>query len=246
VFRLVANRRFGISTRLFGSQRLSRAHLLEIAAHGFECVEIDATATSIDARNPMAVADLQQWLAEARLDLDAMTAPPPDGPEPWNAGALEPVERVLYIARRIPIRVLILPVGAPKSASKAVERIAALAAPLGVIVAIDSRSPSMAAIGSLVTFVERCEATVGVALDFATTAKGGGLVDAIEMTSEHLAAVRVPADGALDWAAVMTTVQKVGYESPLIIDVAPGGTAKDNLVRARQAREKMERWLTST
>lgn len=243
MFRAVAKRQFGVSTHLYHAQRLCRDHLLEIAAHGFECVEIDGAPGHFDPRNPMAVADLQQWLAEARLDLDAVNAPPPDGPEPWNAGARDPVEQVLYIARRIPVRVLILPVGAPKSASKAAERIVALAEPLGVTVAIDSRSPSMATIGSLVTFVERCEATVGVALDCATAAKGGGLVDAIEMTSEHLAAVRLPAGGGIDWAAVMTTVQKVGYDSPLIIDVAPGGAAKDNLVRARQARETMERWL---
>jgi len=239
----VTKRQFGISTHLYHAQRLCRDHLLEIAAHGFECVEIDSAPGHFDARSAMAVADLQQWLAEARLTLDAINAPAPDGPEPWNAGALDPVERVLYVARRIPLRVLILPVGAPKSASKAVERIAPLAEPLGVTVAIDSRSPSMAAIGSLVTFVERCEATVGIALDFAAAAKGGGLVDAIETTSEHLATVRVPAGGAIDWAAVMTTVQKVGYEGPLIIDAAASGTAKDTLMRARQARETMERWL---
>jgi sugar phosphate isomerase/epimerase len=246
VLRPVAKRRFGVSTQLYRRERLCRAHLLEIAAHGFEAVEVFGARTHFDYYNPAAVADLQQWLAEARLDLDAVTAPPPDGPAPWNAGALEPVEQALFIARRIPMRVLILPIGAPKSGSKAVERVAAIAEPLGVTVAIDSRSPSMAAIGSLITFVERCEAAVSVALDFASAAKDGGLVDAIEMTSEHLAAVRVPADGAFDWAAVMTTVQKVGYENPLTIDMAPGGAAKDNLVRARHAREKMERWLTST
>jgi len=192
------------------------------------------------------VADLQQWLAEARLELDAVVAPAPDGPEPWNAGALEPVEGALHVARRIPVRVLVLPVGAPKSAARAVDRIAALAEPLGVTVAIDSRSPSMSPIGSLVTFVERCDAPVAVALDFAAAARGGDLVDAIEMAAEHLAAARVPSDGALDWAAVMTTVQKIGFESPLIVEAAPGGATKDSLMRARQAREKMERWLTST
>ena len=30
--------RFGISTHLFHEQRLSRAHLVQIAAHGFEAV----------------------------------------------------------------------------------------------------------------------------------------------------------------------------------------------------------------
>jgi hypothetical protein len=104
----------------------------------------------------------------------------------------------------------------------------------------------MTPVGSLVAFVERGDARLGVALDFAAAAKGGGLVDAIEMTSEHLVATRAPADSAIDWAAVMTTVQKVGYEGPVIVDAGPARAAKDGLVRARQAREKMERWLTST
>jgi len=242
----VAKRHFGVYTQLYHAQLLNRDHLLEIAAHGFECVEVCATRTRFDYYSQAAVADLQQWLAEARLDLDAVIAPAPDGPEPWNAGALDPVEQALYVARRIPVRVLILPVGAPRSASKAVERIATLAEPLGVALAIDSRSPSMSPVGSLVTFVERCEARVGVALDFAAAANGRGLVDAIEMTSEHLVAARAQADGACDWAAVMTTVQKVGYEGPVIVDAGSGRAAKDSLVRARHAREKMERWLTST
>jgi sugar phosphate isomerase/epimerase len=242
----VTKRQFGISTHLYHAHRLCRDHLLEIAAHGFECVEVYATRSHFDCHSQAAIGDLQQWLAEARLDLDTVVAPAPDGPEPWNAGALDPVEQALYVARRIPVRVLILPVGAPRGASKAAEQIATLAEPLGVTLAIDSRSPSMAPVGSLVTFVERCEARVGVALDFAAAAKGGGLVDAIEMTSEHLVAARAQADGALDWAAVMTTVQKVGYEGPVIVDAGSGRAAKDSLVRARHAREKMERWLTST
>jgi sugar phosphate isomerase/epimerase len=239
----VPTRQFGVSTRLFQQERLSRAHLLEIASFGFEVVEVVAAAGHFDPRNPAAVADLQQWLAEARLTLDAVLAPAPDGPEPWNAGALEPVESALFVARRIPTRVLVVPVGAPKSASKAMERIAPLAEPLGVTVAIDSRSPSMTAIGSAVTFVERCDAKVGIALDFATAGKGGGLADAIETASEHLVAVRVPAESAIDWASVMTTLQKVGYEEPLTIDVDPRGPARDPLTRARTLRERLDRLI---
>ena len=231
---------FGVSTHLYHAHRLSREHLLEIAAHGFTCIELDAARTHFDCYNPSAIADLQGWLADARLDLDAVIAPPPDGPEPWNAGALEPVEAALFVARRIPTRVLIVPVGAPKAASKALERIALLAEPLGVTVAVDSRSPSMAAVGSSVTFVERCEAKIGIALDFATAGKGAGLADAIEMAAELLVAARLPADSAIDWMAVMTTLQKVGYESPLTIEPPPRLTPKDALVRARSARQRIE------
>jgi sugar phosphate isomerase/epimerase len=231
---------------LFRGERLTRDHLLEIAAHGFEAVEVAIGSGHFEPAHEAAVADLQQWLAEAQLDLHAVAAAGPDEPQQ---------EQALTIARRIPVGVLVLPVGAPKSASKTVERLAAVAEPLGVTLAIDSRSPSMTPIGSLVSFVERCEGRVGIALDFAGAARGGGLVDAIEMTSEHLAAARVPAESAIDWSSAMTTIQKVGYEGPFIVDVAGNGVGlraaggsglKAALASARSAREKMERWLTST
>lgn len=241
----MGKRQFGVSTHLYHAQRLSRDHLLEIAAYGFECVELEAMPGHFDAGNPAAVADLQQWLAEAGLELSAVVAPAPDSSAPWDAGSLAPVEHALSVARRIPVKVLMLPIGGPKSGAKAAARIAELAEPLDVTVAIDSRSPSMAAIGSLMTFVERCEAEIAIALDFATAARGGDLVDAIETASEHLAAVRVPAESAIDWASVMTTVQKVGYDGPLTIDLAGRGPAKDSLARAKSAREKMERWLSA-
>jgi sugar phosphate isomerase/epimerase len=234
---MVAKRQFGISTRLYASQRLTRDHLLEIAAHGFEVIEVAALPGHFDPSNDAAVADLQQWLAEARLVLDAVAAPPPDGPQPWSAGALQPVEAALYVARRIPIRVLVVAVGSAKSAAKAMDRLVPLADPLGVAVAVDSRSTSMSPIGSLVAFVERCEVQVGIALDLATAGKGTTLPDAIELASEHLTCVRLPAESSINWSSVMTTVQKVGYESPFIIE--PAGPAA--LKTAQKARERLER-----
>ena len=65
------------------------------------------------------------------------------------------------------------------------------------------------------------------------------------MASEHLAAARVPAESAIDWSAAMTTVQKVGYDGPFVVDVAAAGSTREMLARARGARERMERWLTS-
>src|SRR6185295_10752769 len=71
----VTKRQFGVSTRLYHGRRLSRDHLLEIAAHGFEAVEVFATRTHFDYHSPSAVADLQGWLAEAGLTLHAVHAP---------------------------------------------------------------------------------------------------------------------------------------------------------------------------
>ena len=69
------NRAFGVSTHLFHNHRLSRQHLLEIGAHGFEAVELFATATHFDYHNPANLGDLQQWLTEGGLELHGVHAP---------------------------------------------------------------------------------------------------------------------------------------------------------------------------
>lgn len=234
----MATRQFGVSTRLYHPQRLRREHLREIAAHGFEVVELAALPTHVDYRNPAAVADVQQWLAEAGLTLANIRAAP-------GAEHPESYDEALFIARRIAAPVFVMPLeGTRDKARKNVERLAGLAAPLGVRVAVEV--PEHSPPGSAVHVVENeVEASVGIALDFARADRDGDLIDAIEVVAEHLAAASVPVDGNIDWPSAMTTVQKIGYEGPLIFDGHWRGSAKEYLARARTAREKMERWLTS-
>ena len=67
--------RFGISTHLFHDQRLSRDHLAQIAAHGFEAVEVFATRSHFDYHDPAAIAQLGEWLKETGLALHGIHAP---------------------------------------------------------------------------------------------------------------------------------------------------------------------------
>jgi sugar phosphate isomerase/epimerase len=223
----VRTQQFGISTGLYLGQRLQRDHLLEIASFGLEAVEVVAAPGHVDVANPAVVADLQQWLAEARLTLHTIALP--SGSEDRE------VEAALQVARRIPVKVLSLHVGTAKDAARRIERLAPAAKALDVAVAVDSRSESMSPIGSLAHFVENgVDAAVGVALDCATAYKAG-LVDAIEMVSEHLVEVRIPVESTIDWPAVLTTLQKVGYEGPLVFD-AGRGVPRDRLRRAQQTK----------
>ena len=178
----MAKRQFGISTHLYHNQRLSRDHLLEIAAHGFETIEVFATRTHFDYHNPTSVADLQQWLAESGLELHGIHAPIGEsftagrwGP-PLTIAATDPnarahavaeAERALHIARRIPAKVLVTHLGLPRSqqrppqengrdpARRSIETLQRLAAPLGVRIALEVIPNELSRPGSLVHFIER-------------------------------------------------------------------------------------------
>jgi sugar phosphate isomerase/epimerase len=70
---------FGISTHLYHGARLDRDHLVEIASHGFEAVEIFATRTHFDFHDDAAVATIRQHLADTRLRPHAVHAPTSEG-----------------------------------------------------------------------------------------------------------------------------------------------------------------------
>jgi sugar phosphate isomerase/epimerase len=212
-------RPFGISTHLFHNYRLVRDHLVEIGAHGFERVELFATRTHFDYRNPATVADLQQWLAEAQLELHGVHAPVGEsftsgrwGPmlslasadADARARAVEEAEAALQIARRIPFGVLIAHLGVPRTqaspsdnsrdgARRSIDALRCRAEPLGVRVAVEVIPNELSRAGSLVHFIEEVlEGTdVGICLDFGHAHMDGDLVDAIETVSEHLITTHV-------------------------------------------------------
>jgi len=99
---------------------------------------------------------------------------------------------------------------------------------------------------------------VGICLDVGHAHLDGDVVEAVETVSEHVIATHLhdnrgraddhlaPFDGTIDWAAALIALQKIGYDGPLMFEVAARGPAKESLARLKKAREKMERWLTST
>jgi sugar phosphate isomerase/epimerase len=283
---LGTKRQFGISSHLYHSHRLTRDHLLEVGAHGFDRLELFATRTHFDYHNTAAVADLQQWLAEAGLVLHGVHAPIGEAftsgrwgkpltlasadPE-TRTRALDEAERALQIARRIPFGVLVTHIGLPASqqpsptdnsrdaARRSVEALHRLAEPLGVTIALEVIPNELSRAGSLVHFIEEViDATgVGICLDFGHAHMAGDLVDAIETVAEHLVTTHVhdnrgrtddhlmPFEGTIDWQAALTGIQKVGYEGTFLLEVAAHGSTREALRKARAARDRMERMLTT-
>jgi sugar phosphate isomerase/epimerase len=282
----VKTRQFGVSTHLYHNQRLSREHLGEIAGHGFETVEVFATRTHFDYDNTASIADLRQWLAEAGLDLHGIHAPvgesfsggrwgPPltlaSADENARARAMAEAERALHIARWIPAKVMVVHLGLSRTlrmesqlgpdnrqaARRSIEALHALAAPLGVRIAVEVIPNELSRAGSLVHFVEEDldVPDVGICLDFGHAHMDGDLVEAIETVSGHLITTHVhdnrgrtddhlvPFDGTIDWPSALTAIQKVGYDGTLLLEIAAHGSPKETLQKARTARQRIERLL---
>ena len=138
---------------------------------------------------------------------------------------------------------------AATAARRSVEALPLLAAPLGVRVAVEVIPNELSQPGSLAHFVDELDRTdVGICLDFGHAQLDGDVVDAIDIVSEHLAAVHVhdnrgrgddhllPFEGTIDWPGALTGIQKVGYDGPLMLEIERRAGANETLAKAVRAR----------
>lgn len=212
--------RFGISTHLYHDARLERDHLAQIAAYGFEAVELFATRSHFDYRDEAALDRLAGWLADTGLTLESVHAPITDrfghgdksaavySTALADAGArqlaVREAEAALQIARRVPYRTLVVHLGTPASknnpgdnsrnaAVRSAEEICRLAEPLGIRVALEVIPNPLSTPDALAAMLERdLEAPhAGICMDFGHAFLGGDVPDAVETAAEHLIATHV-------------------------------------------------------
>jgi sugar phosphate isomerase/epimerase len=212
--------RFGISTHLFHHVRLGREHLALVAAYGFEAIEVFATRSHFDYRDPQAIDALAQWLTETGLALHGIHAPITDtfgAGDVWSAtfsnavsdtanreAAVRETEAALQIARRIPCEVLVVHLGTPATKSnpgdnnrnaavRSVDEICRIAEPLGLRVALEVIPNRLSDPASLVSLLDTdVEARhAGICMDFGHAHLMGDVADAIETASEHLITTHV-------------------------------------------------------
>jgi sugar phosphate isomerase/epimerase len=210
--------RFGISTHLFHAERLSRDHLAQIAAHGFEAIELFATRSHFDYHDPAAIAELGTWLEDTGLALHGIHAPITDRltpPDDWGAAisnavtdsakrqaAVKEADAALNIARQIPVDVLVVHMGTPTvqggennrtAAFRSVEDICRLAEPIGLRVAIEVIPAPISDPVSIVSLLERDldAPRTGICLDIGHAFLIGDVADAIETVAEHLITTHV-------------------------------------------------------
>ena len=277
----MANHRFGVSTHLFHESRLAREHVVHIAAHGFDAVELFATRTHFDYHDAQAVEQLAEWLSDTRLALHSMHAPICEGLKDgrWlgtlstasrddarRSAALAETRAALQVARVIPFRFLVVHLGVPAAARpsqddnqrdaarRSLDDIVAMAADVGVRVAVEVIPNRLSGAAALVELIEEHldGLDVGICLDYGHAHLMGDVAEAVETVSGHLWTTHihdnggqhddhlVPFSGSIDWGAAIVGTQKIGYEDVLMLEVANTGDPVEILQRSAKARERLD------
>ena len=243
----MGDRSFGVSTRLFRDSRLTRDHLVHIAAHGFDAVELYLSPQHFDREDPAAAAQLGEWLADTRLALHSVHTPGETVDETLAAVA---------IANQLPYSCLVMHRPASQT-ERTLETITEAAAGLGVKVALEVRANADSTAEALVALIEEelDGFDVGICLDFGRAHLQGDVGEAIETVSGHLRSTHlhdnhgkrndhlVPYAGSIAWEMAMMETQKIGYEGAFVFELAPGGDPVDTLKRAAKARARLEQTL---
>lgn len=205
---------FGISTHLTVDQRLDRDHLVEIAAHGFEAVEVFGARTHFDYGDRRAVIALSEWLNDTRLTLTSFHAPIAAGyansawVEPFSLAASDEAQRtkavsealaVLEVATEVPYRYLVVHVGSPApydtpalnnraAFARSLDTLSAAADRVGVRLALEVIPNGLSAPSALVQLLDDAEELpgLGVCMDVGHARLMGDTVEAIETCSGHI------------------------------------------------------------
>ncbi len=205
---------FGISTHLYLSDRLDRDHLVEIAAHGFEAVEVFAVRSHFDYHDRRAALALAEWLDDTRLTLHSLHGPIAAefaggqwregytlaaGDEPRRKRAVAEVTAALNLAALVPYRVLVLHCGVPAphgqpadnhapAMIRSLEELSPIAAGAGVRLAVEVIPNALSTPSSLVDLLESeiDAAGLGICMDVGHARLMGDVVEAIETCSGHL------------------------------------------------------------
>ncbi|MEO5740641.1 MAG: sugar phosphate isomerase/epimerase family protein [Vicinamibacterales bacterium] len=213
-------KRFGVSTHLYHEERLRKAHLLEIAEHGFDAIEVFATRSHFDYHDPAAIRALKDWLVEAKLDLHSVHAPITDvfangrpqrtfstaaRDHDTRTATLQQIDAALSIAKIIPFEFLVVHLGVPAAqrlspddnnrdaAIRSIEDIHGMADAVGVNVALEVMGNDLSTPAGLIDILERSfEGTdLGICMDIGHAHMLGDATDAIETTSEYLVTTHI-------------------------------------------------------
>ena len=213
--------RFGLSTHLFHQERLDERHLEVIRSHGFDLIELFATRTHFDYRDPARVAAMRGWLAATGIDAGSLHAPITDGIRAgvWgrafsNASsdsasrqeAIDETRAAIEAAAELGCRVIVVHLGVPRGQKpiagdndagamrRSLERIAALTQQAGLTLAIEVIPNDLSTPAALTNLLEDDALDLGrtgICLDFGHAHMLGGTAEAAEALSGHVVTTHV-------------------------------------------------------
>jgi sugar phosphate isomerase/epimerase len=242
---LSPDRRFGVSTHLFHEHRLTRDHVVHIAAHGFDSIELFATRAHFDYHDERAVAELREWLADTRMTLHSVHAPIVEairggqwvgsysiasGDETRRKAAIAEATAALAVARQLPYRYLVVHLGMPTgqqippgdnqpdAARRSIEELVERAADVQVGVALEVMPNALSSADALVRLIEEDldGIDVGICLDFGHANLMGDLGEAIETVSGHLWTTHVHDNGGKRDEHLVPYAGRIAWETAMM------------------------------
>jgi sugar phosphate isomerase/epimerase len=144
------------------------------------------------------------------------------------------------------------------AARRSLEQVAEHAAGHGVAIAIEVIPNELSTPEALVRLLENDVeiGDAGVCLDLGHAHLMGDVVDAVETLSGYLATAHVhdnagrrddhllPFEGTIDWERALLALQKVGFDGPLMFELAATPDPATALTRAARARHRMHTLVT--
>ena len=213
-------KRFGVSTHLYHEQRLQKAHLIEIAANGFDAVEVFATRSHFDYHDANAVRSLKDWLTESQLELHSLHAPITDvfangrsqrdfstatRDNDARRETLHEMAAALEVSKTIPFKFLVVHLGIPvaqhpgpdendrDAAIRSIQEIHVMAQAAGVTVALEVMGNGLSTPLDLIEILERNfeDTDMGICMDIGHAHLLGDTGEAIETASEYLVTTHI-------------------------------------------------------
>jgi sugar phosphate isomerase/epimerase len=215
----VTNDRFAISTFLFHQVRLDREHLVEVAAHGFEAIELFALRSHFDYTDPGAIAQLAEWLSDTGISLSGVHAPTADAfaegrwhgtlsiassDEHRRREAVAATSAAIDLATTLPYPTLPIHVGVPShlteaaadrvdAARRSLDELTARALGRGVQLALEVQPNALSTSDALVALIEDAAdwPPVGICVDSGHARLVGDPVDSVEAASGYVVATHL-------------------------------------------------------
>lgn len=241
----MSTRQYGISTHLYHDERLSRDHLVEIAAHGFERVEIFANRPHVDLADERATGEIEEALGDTGLAVHSVHAPIAEsleggawgpafsmaaGDECARQRAVHEVEAAIGLARRLKAPLVVTHVGVPdaqhpapgdnrpEAARRSLEHLQDVAEGAGVTLALEIVPNRLSSAAALVTLIEDELELPGlrVCLDFGHAHLMGDLLDAIETVSGHVVTTHVHDNGGRRDDHLLPFEGRIGWDGALM------------------------------